>query len=104
VKAGDPFRLQAILAPVVQSGSEPSLLLGVEFHGSARARRLEAFADRLHPLGEGEFSKQDVALVPGDHDDLARDVDLNAIESAGFHHGRAYNGGRCVELLQVEAT
>ena len=92
VQAGDAVGLQAVLAPVVERSAKSCSLLGVELDRTTRAYCLEAFADRLRPLGKGELLEQYVALVPGDHDDLARDVDSHPIEPARFHVGRAYSG------------
>lgn len=92
VQEGDPFRLQAVVAPGIERNAESRPLLSVELNGPARPDRLETLANRLRPLGEGELLEQYIALVPADHDDLARKVDVHAIEPARFHAWRAYSG------------
>ena len=82
VQTSDPLRLQAIAAPFVQGGPQSRLLLGVELDRPARPG-LETLANRLRPLGEGELLEQDVAFAPRDLHDLARDVDVYAVEVLG---------------------
>ena len=92
VQAGDPVRLQAVVAPVVESGAEPRAPLGVELDRPARPD-LETLAYRLRPQSEGKVLEQGVALAPRDLHDLASDVDAHATWAVGFHRGRAYPGG-----------
>jgi hypothetical protein len=92
MQAGNSLRLQPVIAPVVERGSESRPLLGVELDSWACAHRFEPFADRLRSLGEGEFLEQDVAVGPCDLDDFASDVDVHATWAVGLHEGRAYTG------------
>ena len=92
VQTRDPVRLQAVAAPVVQSAPQSRSVLGVELDRPTRSHRLELHADRLRVGRKGEFLEEDVAVVPRDLDDLARDVDPHPIEPTRFHAGRAYSG------------
>lgn len=83
VESHDPFRLDVVSLPVVERGAEARPLLDVELDRPARSYCLEPFANRLRSPGESELREQHVALVPGDRDEFARDVDLDAIETLG---------------------
>jgi hypothetical protein len=67
-------------APEFKRDAQARPLLVVEMDGPARSDRLEPLNDRF-ALGDGfELLEQNVSLVPGDLDDLSRDIDSHAIE------------------------
>jgi hypothetical protein len=79
-QAAKPVREHAD-SPEFQRDAQARPLLVVEMDGPARSDRLEPLNDRF-ALGDGfELLEQNVSLVPGDLDDLSRDIDSHAIES-----------------------